>query len=181
MTEPQQQALRGYGFVTDRPLIVLVNQGEEAVGQPPPPKLVELAESKGIRVLALSSSLEAEMAELAPEDRAEFLAEYGIEAPAGAAVTRAILEVGDIVPFFTVGEDECRAWPIRRGTSARGAAGKIHTDIERGFIRAEVIGYDELAPLAGGLAEAKKTGQLRLEGKDYIVKDGDVVHFRFNV
>jgi ribosome-binding ATPase YchF (GTP1/OBG family) len=121
------------------------------------------------------------MAELPTEEREAFLAEYGVAEPAGAAVTRAILEQADIIPFFTVGEDECRAWAISRGTVARAAAGKVHSDLERGFIRAEVIGYEELAPLAGGLAEAKKLGKLRLEGKDYVVQDGDIVHVRFNV
>jgi ribosome-binding ATPase YchF (GTP1/OBG family) len=91
------------------------------------------------------------------------------------------LDRADVISFFTVGEDECRAWPIARGTAARAAAGKVHSDMERGFIRAEVIGYAELERLGGRMTEAKKSGKLRLEGKDYVVQDGDIVHVRFNV
>ena len=135
----------------------------------------------GIPVLSICAALEAEMADLDPEDQPALLAEYGIGAPAGGELTRAVLAISDIVPFFTVGEDECRAWGIPRGTRARSAAGRIHSDIERGFIRAEVIPFDDLLPLQGGLVEARKLGLLRLEGKDYPVQDGDIVHFRFNV
>ncbi|MCP4003233.1 MAG: redox-regulated ATPase YchF [bacterium] len=175
-----REALRGYGLITDRPMIAVANNAEDAAGTPPPAELVKRGEELGIPILALAAGLEAEMAELAAEDRVEFLAEYGVSEPAGAAVTRAILERGDIIPFFTAGEDECRAWAIARNTAAKQAAGKIHSDIERGFIRAEVIGYDEYEPLAGGLTEAKSKGLLRVEGKDYIVQDGDIVNFRHN-
>jgi ribosome-binding ATPase YchF (GTP1/OBG family) len=179
--DPQRQALRGYAFVTDRPLIALINAAEDAVGSQPPGALARRAADCGIPLLTLCATLEAELAELPSEEREAFLAEYGIAAPAGAAVTRAILDAADLIPFFTINDDECRAWPVARGTRARDAAGKVHSDIERGFIRAEVIAFEELEPLAGGLAEARKLGKLRLEGKDYIVKDGDIVYFRFNV
>jgi ribosome-binding ATPase YchF (GTP1/OBG family) len=181
LSELERRAIRGYSFVSDRPWIVVCNQAEADAGKPAPTALVHRAAELGAPALALCASLEAEMASLPTEDREAFLSEYGVQEPAGAALTRAVLESGQVIPFFTVGEDECRAWPIPRGTLARGAAGQIHSDIERGFIRAEVIAYDDLAPLGGSLAEARKLGKLRLESKEYVVQDGDVIHFRFNV
>jgi hypothetical protein len=179
--ELERAALRGYALLTDRPLLAVLNVGEVDAGKPPPPELAGRAAELGLPLLPLCAALEAEMATLPEDERAAFLAEYGVAEPAGAAVTRSVLARLDVIPFFTVGEDECRAWPIARGTVARRAAGRVHTDIERGFIRAEVIGYDELESLGGSLAEAKKRGLLRLEGKDYVVQDGEIVHFRFNV
>jgi ribosome-binding ATPase YchF (GTP1/OBG family) len=181
LSAPQAQALRGYALVTDRPLIAVRNTGEAEAGAPPPDGLRKRGAELGIPVLSLCAALEAEMAELAPEERAAFLAEYDVREPAGGAVTRAILERADLISFFTVGDDECRAWPIRRGTGAREAAGKIHSDIERGFIRAEVVPFEELEALPGLMSDARKTGQLRLEGKEYRIADGEIVHFRFNV
>jgi len=180
--DPQRrEALRGYSFVTDRSLLAVLNTAEDAAGSDLPPPLLERAAALELPILSLSAALESEMAELDPEDRSDFLAEYGVTEAAGAAVTRAILDQANVVPFFTVGEDECRAWAVARGTGAKLAAGKIHSDIERGFIRAEVIGSEQLLGLPGLLTEARKLGLLRLEGKDYVVEDGDVVHFRFNV
>lgn len=181
LSDVQRQALRGYALITERPMIALVNLAEDAVGTPAPAGLRERAEACGMSVQTLCATLEAEMAELPADERAAFLAEYGVSESTGSAVTRSVLECGDIIPFFTVGEDECRAWPIARGTSAREAAGKIHSDIARGFIRAEVVAFDDLEPLQGGLTEARKLGKLRLEGKDYVIRDGEIVHFRFNV
>ncbi len=176
-----RRELRTYGLVTDRPMIAVCNVGESEADKPTPEALDARGAELGLPTLSLCASLEAEMAQLEGEERAEFLAEYGVQEPASGAVTRAILASADIIPFFTVGEDECRAWPIARGTPARHAAGKVHSDIERGFIRAEVVSFQELEPLPGLLVEAKKKGVLRLEGKDYVVREGDVVHFRFNV
>ncbi|MFQ5514409.1 MAG: DUF933 domain-containing protein [Myxococcota bacterium] len=191
LNEPQRRALRGYALVSDRPLIVVLNAAEEAAGASPPEPLQRRAAEQDTRLITICAALEAEMAELPEEERLAFLAEYGVTAAAGPSVTRAILETSHTVPFFTVGEDECRAWGIPRGTRAREAAGKIHSDIERGFIRAEVIAFDELEALAAEghgarsgaelLAEARKRGKLRLEGRDYVVQDGEIVHFRFNV
>ncbi len=181
LREPERLALRGYALCTDRPLIGVRNTGEDEAGKALPADLAKRAAEAGIPLLALCASLEAEMAELAPEERSDFLAEYSVAEPASGAVTRAILERADLISFFTVGEDECRAWPIARGTPAREAAGKIHSDIERGFIRAEVVPFEELISLPGLMTEARKTGQLRLEGKDYRIEDGEIVHFRFNV
>lgn len=181
LSDPQRSALRGYALITERPLIALRNLGESNLGAAIPAELVARAAELGAIVLSLCAPLEAELAELAPEERADFLAEYGVREPAGAAVTRAILEQSEIVSFFTVSEEECRAWPIARGTPAQQAAGKVHSDMERGFIRAEVIGFEELMDLEGLWNEARKRGILRVEGKDYEIRDGEVVHFRFNV
>ena len=181
LAPPARKALRSYALLTDRPLITVLNTAEARASKPVPPELEHAATNCGIPVLSICAALEAEMADLDPQDQPALLAEYGIGAPAGGELTRAVLSINDIVPFFTVGEDECRAWGIPRGTRARSAAGRIHSDIERGFIRAEVIPFDDLLPLQGGLVEARKLGLLRLEGKDYQVQDGDVVHFRFNV
>ena len=181
LDDTTRRELRTYALVTDRPMIAVCNVGESDADKPAPKALVARGSELGIPALSLCASLESEMAQLASEERAEFLAEYGVQEPASGAVTRTILASADIIPFFTVGEDECRAWPIARGTSARQAAGKVHSDIERGFIRAEVVSFDELEPLPGLLVEAKKKGVLRVEGKDYVVREGEVVHFRFNV
>jgi hypothetical protein len=181
LSPEQRRALRGYALVTDRPLICVRNTGEDEAGQSPPEELVKRGTEFGIPVLQLCAALEAEMADLGPAERAEFLAEYAVDEPSGGAVTRAVLERADLISFFTVGEDECRAWPIPRGMGAREAAGRIHTDLERGFIRAEVIAFEQLASLPGLMTEARKKGVLRLEGKDYVVQDGEIVHVRFNV
>jgi ribosome-binding ATPase YchF (GTP1/OBG family) len=178
---PLREILADFGLATNRPMIAIRNVAEDRAAAPPPAALAERVGELGLPLLSLCASLEAEMAELPDEDRNALLAEYGIGEPAGAAVTRALLARADIITFFTIGEEECRACPIARGTTARSAAGKVHSDMERGFIRAEVIGFDELERLPGGLTEAKKVGKLRLEGKDYVVQDGDVVHVRFNV
>ena len=181
LSEVERRALRNYSLITDRPLVCAYNAGEAQAGAALPGPLQERTAQGDIPALTLCGALEAEMADLPESERLSFLREYGVERPAGEALARALLDRADLIPFFTVGEDECRAWPIPRGTPARGAAGKIHSDIERGFIRAEVIGYSELEGLDGDLVAAKRAGKLRLEGKDYVVEDGDVVHFRFNV
>lgn len=181
LAEPLRRELRAHALVTDRPMVAVCNVAEADVGRPTPEALHKRCAELGMAALSLCAPLEAEMAELAAADRAAFLGEYGIEEPAGAAVTRALLAAADLIPFYTVGEDECRAWAIPRGTTAREAAGKIHSDLERGFIRAEVIDCEELCTLEGLLVEARKKGVLRLEGKDYVVREGDVMHVRFNV
>ena len=136
--------------------------------------------AEGSEVLVLSARLEAEVAELDPGDRAAFLEDLGLAESARARFIRSSYALLDLVSFLTSGEDECRAWPIRRGTTAVKAAGKVHSDIERGFIRAEVVAYDDFVRL-GSEAKCREAGKLRLEGKDYVVQDGDIVHFRFAV
>jgi ribosome-binding ATPase YchF (GTP1/OBG family) len=130
--------------------------------------------------LALAGKVEMEIAQLEEKDRAAFLQEIGIKEPARERFIRSSYALLDLISFFTTGEDEVRAWTIAQGTVARKAAGKIHSDIERGFIRAEVIGYDDFIAY-GSEAKCKEAGKLRLEGKEYIVKDGDIIHYRFAV
>ena len=128
----------------------------------------------------MNAKLEAEIAELDRDDRQAFLDDLGIERPALDQVSLAAYAALDLIPFFTSGEKETRAWTIRRGQNAQEAAGKIHTDLARGFIRAEVIEYERLVE-AGSETEAKRRGWIRVEGRDYVVKDGDVLNVRFNV
>src|SRR6478752_7335545 len=135
---------------------------------------------RGIGTIALDAKLEAEIAELDEGDRRAFLDDLGIERPALEEVSLAAYAALDLIPFFTSGEKESRAWTIRRGQNAQEAAGKIHTDLARGFIRAEVIEWNKLVE-AGGETEAKRRGWLRVEGRDYIVQDGDTLNVRFNV
>jgi len=131
-------------------------------------------------VTELQGKLEMEIAQLPPEDAELFMTEYGIEELGLQRVIRLSYDLLGLQSFFTVGEDEVRAWTVRRGASAHESAGAIHTDLQKGFIRAEVIGYAELVDL-GGLTEARAKGKLRLEGKDYIVQDGEIMHIRFNI
>ncbi|HEX2930104.1 MAG TPA: DUF933 domain-containing protein, partial [Candidatus Binatia bacterium] len=137
-------------------------------------------EKRGLQGLALAGKVEMEIAQLDESDRAAFLKDIGIEEPARDRFIRLTYALMSLISFFTTGEDEVRAWTITRGTNARKAAGKIHSDIERGFIRAEVVAYDEFIAY-GSEAKCKEAGKLRLEGKDYVVNDGDIIHFRFAV
>jgi len=179
----EERLLRGFGFLTAKPLLILLNVGEEQLGAPAQ-ALVEEARARfgrpGVEVDALAGKIEAEIAVLDEEDAALFMADLGITESSRDRVIRLSYALLGLISFFTVGPDEVRAWTIRRGTPAVEAAGEIHTDIQRGFIRAEVVSYDDLIA-AGGLPEARKAGKLRLEGKQYIVQDGDIVHFLFNV
>ena len=170
----------GFRFLSLKPLLLLLNQAEDAVGEGVPAALQELAESKRLRAIAMSGKVEMEIAELAPDEQREFLQDLGITEPARNRFIGAAYSLLDLISFLTSGEDECRAWSIKRGTTAHKAAGVIHSDIERGFIRAEVIRFEDLAQL-GSEARCREVGKLKLEGKEYIVQDGDVVHFRFNV
>jgi hypothetical protein len=135
---------------------------------------------RGLDGLALAGKVEMEVAQLDENDREAFLKEIGIQEPARERFIRASYRLLELISFLTTGEDEVRAWTITQGTSARKAAGKIHSDIERGFIRAEVIAYDDFVVL-GSEVKCKEAGKLRLEGKDYIVQDGDIIHFRFAI
>jgi GTP-binding protein YchF len=139
------------------------------------------ARAEGAEVIAVSARLEAELGELSPEDAAEYLAALGLPELGADRVVQAGYRALSLISFLTAGEDECRAWTITRGTKAPVAAGKIHTDIERGFIRAEVVHYDDLMADDGSMKTAKEHGHVRLEGKEYVVKDGDIIEFRFNV
>jgi ribosome-binding ATPase YchF (GTP1/OBG family) len=145
-----------------------------------PPAVEAWAAERALEVVPVPGKTEMELSELEEADRAAFLADLGISEPAKNRFIRAAYALLDLISFLTAGEDECRAWPIRRGTSAVKAAGKIHSDIERGFIRAEVIPFEEFMRYRSE-ARCREAGKLRLEGKDYVVADGDIIHFRFNV
>lgn len=144
-------------------------------------KVREYAETEGSDVVVVCAKIEAEMAELEDEEKEMFLEEMGIEQSGLDKLVKASYRLLDLISFLTAGEPEVRAWTIKRGTKAPGAAGKIHTDFEKGFIRAETIAYDKLIECGGNLATAKEKGLVRAEGKEYVVKDGDVMHFLFNV
>ena len=170
----EERMLSSFGFLTRKPLMVLLNLGED---QEPP--MLSYGRP-GVMVVPLKGKLEMDIAQLEGEDAAMFMAEYGITELALGRVIHHSYELLGLMSFFTVGPDEVRAWTVRRGANAVEAAGTIHTDLAKGFIRAEVVTYDDLVTL-GGLPEARGKGKLRLEGKEYIVKDGEIVHIRFNL
>jgi GTP-binding protein YchF len=170
----EKEALSGYGLLSVKPVLIVVNQAE---GQ----DVLQIeGHSDRMRVMQLYGKLEMEIAQLAAEEAQEFLAEYGIQESGRKGIVRASFGLLDLLSFFTVNESEARAWTLERGSSVLDAAGAIHSDMARGFIRAEVIAWDALIEL-GGLAPARTEGKLRLEGKEYIVEDGDVIYIRFNV
>ena len=174
----EKQLIAGLGLISTKPVLVVVNQDEDAFGHGLPAELEKQIEKR--RHMAVCGRLEMEIASLPAEEQPDFLEAMGIESVARERFVQEAYGLLDLIHFFTSGPEESRAWPLRKGLSARSAAGKIHSDLERGFIRAEVIGWETLVEL-GGEKQAKKRGKLRLEGKDYIVRDGDVMTFRFNV
>jgi ribosome-binding ATPase len=178
--ELDRAPLRGFGFLTDRPLLVALNRGEARVTEPMPAELAGRIDALKAAGLVLSASVEAEIAALTPEDQAAFLEDLGLGEPALTRFIRTAYGLLDLISFFTVGPDEVRAWTITRGTRARQAAGRIHSDLERGFIRAEVIPYNVFTEY-GSEQAVKDAGRLQVEGKDYVVSDGDIMHIRFNV
>ncbi len=179
-SEAEERELVRFGFLSRRPLLVVVNAAEENAAAPPPPAVEAVARDRRAEVLSLCASVEAEIAELDPAEQPEFLRSLGLGEPARARFIRTAYRLLDLVSFFTVGEDEVRAWPIHRGDRAPRAAGRIHSDLERGFIRAEVVHYDDFIAL-GSESRARHEGRLRLEGKEYVVQDGDILNVRFAV
>jgi ribosome-binding ATPase len=180
LTPAEERSLRGYGLLTAKPLLVLFNVDEPG---PEADALVEQARTKlgaNADAVSLAGKLEMELAELPPEEAAELMEAYGITESGLAKVIQVSYKLARLLSFFTVGADECRAWTIRAGSPAVDAAGAIHSDLARGFIRAEVIHWDQLLD-AKTYAEARKRGQLRSEGKAYQVQDGDVLNILFNV
>ena len=175
-SEEEANSLRGFGFLTLKPVLVLVNTGEERRA---PEELIRY-DHRATRLMSLQGKLEMEIAQLEPDEAAMFMEEFGIGEPALNRLIRASYELVGLQSFFTVGEDEVRAWTVRQGANAVEAAGAIHSDLARGFIRAEVVSYADLMA-AGSMVEAKKAAALRLEGKDYVVKDGDILHVRFSL
>lgn len=173
----EETLLTTYRFTQQKPLLGVLNAAE---GNDLEAARAAAAAIVDVPVFAMWGQVEAEIATMPEEERGAFLEEYGLTEPAVQPVIRGAFEATKSIPFFTVGEDEVRAWVIRRGDSALVAAGKIHSDIARGFIRGEVTAYEDLKT-AGSEREAKAQNKMRLEGKEYVVQDGDIVHFRFSV
>jgi GTP-binding protein YchF len=170
------ELIKPLGFLTLKPVMVVVNVGEKHLNQP-----VDLGSAAGgAEVICLSAEIESELAQLDAQSRTEFMKDMGIAEPASAKFVQSCYRTLGLISFLTVGKDEVRAWTIEAGTSAHDAAGKVHSDIQRGFIRAETMAYTDLHQL-GDEKAVKAAGKMRLEGKTYVVQDGDIICFRFNV
>jgi len=184
LSDDEKPRARELFLLTAKPVLYVANVDEGQLqrldADPLVRKVAALAEREGARWVAICSKVEAEIQQLPSEERAEFLAHVGLTEPGLNKLVRAGFDLLCLQSYFTVGEDECRAWVIKRGTRAPQAAGAIHTDFERGFIKAEVIRWDELLR-HGSESAARAKGALRVEGKDYVIQDGDVMHFLFNV
>ena len=179
--ETERPIVRDMQLLTWKPVLYIANVEEGGFDQNPMLESVQaLAAEEGSQVVAVCAAIEAEISQLEDADRAEFLAELGLSEPGLDRVIRAGYSLLGLQTYFTAGEKEVRAWTVKKGATAPQAAGVIHTDFERGFIRAEVIAFDDYVTLKGEQG-AKEAGKLRLEGKDYLVREGDVMHFRFNV
>ncbi len=176
LSADEAKSLRGFGLLTIKPTLVIYNLGESQ----PEPALAPQADGSALRFAAMRGKLEMDIAQMPLEDAQEFLKAYGIAELSLNRIIRLSYDLLGLHSFLTAGEDEVRAWTIRKGETAVEAAGVIHSDIARGFIRAEVISFDDLVA-AGSLAEARRHGTLRLEGKQYVLKDGDIMHVKFNV
>jgi len=183
-SDEDRARLRSLFLLTDKPVLYVANVAEHQLAtqeDDPTIKAVrQLAAKEGAEVVVLAARIEAEIQQLPPEERPDFLAHAGLDEPGLYKVVRAAYALLGLHTFFTVGEDECRAWTFKQGTRAQQAAGIIHTDFERGFIKAEVLRWEDLLSY-GSEAAARDRGALRVEGRDYLVQDGDCIHFRFNV
>jgi ribosome-binding ATPase len=181
LSEEELKLIRGFTFLSLKPMVYVLNLDENDAARAGAAEefavQMGLAQKPRTAVTAVCGKIEAEMAQLSDSEAAEFLESYGLKESAVSRFIRTSYRLLDLISFFTVGEDECRAWTIRARSTALEAAGEIHSDIQKGFIRAEVVSYDDLVA-AGGLPEARARGQLKLEGKEYVVHDGEVVHFR---
>jgi len=178
MTDSERISIRGFSFLTEKPRLAVLNIDEAFRHQDR--KLQEMCSKLNIPLTELCVQMEMEINSLPVEDRQVFMDDMGIKEPGVHVLARAVYRLLGLISFLTVGEDEVRAWTIEKGLVAQAAAGKIHTDIERGFIRAEVVKYKDILEL-GTMVKVKEKGLFRLEGKQYIVEDGDIINFRFNV
>lgn len=184
LSEDDLAVIRELNLITLKPVLYILNISEDDIADPMKNEYVkkasEEAEKEGAKWIPISAEIEEEVSELDPEEAKMFLADLGEDEPGVNHLIRAAYSMLGLINFFTVGPDECRAWTVRAGTKAPKAAGKIHSDIERGFIRAEIVSYNDLMRY-GSYANVREKGLLRVEGKDYIIQDGDVAYFRFNV
>jgi ribosome-binding ATPase len=180
LSNEEQKSISQYRFLSQKPLLLVLNVPEGDVAAPPPAEVAKAASDRGLGLVVLSAQIEQDIAQMPPTEQGDFLGSLGLTEPARNRFIKAAFALIDLISMLTAGPDECRAWPITRGTLAPRAAGKIHSDIERGFIRAEVMKWEDLCAL-GSEAKCREQGKLRTEGKDYVMQDGDVVNFRFNV
>lgn len=184
LTDDEREMIKEMNLLTLKPTLYVANVAEEEIADadnnPYVQRVREFAQKEGAEVVAISARVESEIAELDPEEAKAFLEDLGADESGLDKLIKAAFDLLGLMTFLTAGPDECRAWTIRKGTTAPKAAGKIHTDFERGFIRAEIVSYEDLIA-AGSVGAAREKGQVRLEGKDYIMQDGDVTNFRFNV
>ena len=174
-----ERRLRGFQLLSAKPVLLALNVDEGAIAERPPAEVLSSVPIEA-EIVVISAPIELEIAQLGPADQKELLEDLGIDEPSTARLIKASYGLLGLISFFTVGEDEVRAWTIRSGTAAREAAGKIHSDIARGFIRAEVVSSEDLLEL-GSMSACREAARLHLEGKEYAIADGEVVHFRFNV
>src|SRR5258706_6652670 len=180
LTPEEREPYRRLGLLTEKPVLYVCNVDEAAAsGNEQSARVFEMAKRQGAGAIAISARIEEELAQFAPQGRSEYLTGLGLEEPGLNRLIRAGYDLLGLITFFTAGPKESRAWAVQKGARAPQAAGVIHTDFEKGFIRAEVIKYEEYVA-QGGEAGARDAGKFRLEGKDYVVQDGDVMHFRFS-
>ncbi|RJO68938.1 MAG: redox-regulated ATPase YchF [Myxococcales bacterium] len=180
LSEEAWAELAGFGFLSLKPCLLLVNVAEDKAAAPLPAELGTFAAAQRLRVMAISGQVEMEVNDLETAERSEYLKSLGLDRPAKDRFIREAYDMLNLISFFTFGPEEVRAWTIHKGTKAHQAAGKIHSDIERGFIRAEVMDWRDVVVL-GAESKMREAKKIRLEGKEYIPQDGDVIHFRFNV
>jgi ribosome-binding ATPase len=174
----EKRRLRSFAFLSEKPLLHIINLSEDRLSERE--KYLSESLNKNQEITYVCGTLEQQIGELSPDERQEFLEQYHFEETGRDRVIRTTFKLLDLILFFTAGPEEVRSWPLLRGTPAQKAAGTVHSDMERGFIRAEVVSYEDFLK-TGSFAEAKKHGVFRLEGKEYIVQDGDIITFRFNV
>jgi len=180
MTVQELTALSSFGLLSRKPALVVANCDSERAGAAPDAEAMRAAESHGMELFVLAAAFEAELWELDPVGQRELLSAAGLTAPARDRLVAALYRALGLITFYTAGEPEAHAWPIARGESALAAAAKIHSDIARGFIRAEVVSFEDFAILRSD-ARVREAGKLRLEGREYVMRDGDIIHVRFKV
>ncbi len=183
LSHEEEQMLQSYQFLTDKPLMLCINldvsnlKNREYEDRD---KILEFAKQKNIPLVEIAVNMEKEIQELEEEEKTEFMEDLDLKEPGTSKICRGIFNSLEYISFFTVGEDEVKAWPLKKGATAKTAAGKVHSDMEKGFIRAEVVAYDDLFQYKT-IAAAREKGLYRLEGKEYLVHDGDIINFRFNI
>lgn len=180
ITKEEFKLLHGYQFLSLKPMFVVANIDEGQIGKGLDPELLEFAKKENLQILELCLKVESEILELDENERADFLKELGVNELSEDKIVKTAYKTIDLISFFTVKGDETKSWPLKRGSHALDAAGKVHTDIQRGFIKAEVISYKDFMDCKD-FNEAKKHGLLKAEGKDYVVQDGDIINFKFSV